>query len=86
MYDRLVLTVSSQNKKKANNAKAATLSQDIVAALRVGAETTAPAPPAVGTVVVPPKIQVLQGPAPSFNIPVPGTQSVANHSFAGSAN
>ena len=76
----------NKKKKKANNAEAATLVEDIDEALRVGAETPAPAPPAVGTAVVPPVIQVPQGPAPFFNTPVPGTQSVADHSFVGSAN
>ena len=74
----------NKNKKKPTNA--ATLTQDIAAALKVGAETPAPAPPVVGNSVVPPVFQVPQGPAPFFNTPLPGTQSVADHSFAVSAN
>ena len=56
-------------KKKTNNAEAKILAQDIAAALRVGAETPAPALPAFGTAIAPPVIQVPQRAAP-FLIPL----------------
>ena len=76
----------TKNKKGRKTSNAATLAKDISTALRVGAETPATALPLAEIAAVPPVVQVLQGPAPQFNAPIPGTQSVADHSFAASHN
>ena len=75
-----------KNKRGRKTSTAATLEKDISAALRVGAETPVPAPPPAGIPAVKPVIQVQQGHTPQSNAPIPGTQSIADHSFAARQN
>ena len=74
---------SRGKKKKKATIVAATLEEEITAALKVGGEAF-PAPTVVaGTVAAPPMIQVPQGTPPCFNDQAPGGQFVADCSFNG---
>ena len=58
-----------------------TLAEDIAATRKVGAATPAPTTPVAGTTAIPPVVEEPHRPAPQFNAPTSGVQSVADQSF-----